>query len=165
MRRVACRLGYPWQGTRATLLDREDLVTDDTARKFHELGWEVEVAVNDVFDWCRDAGTRGGEVFFANLFLHHFVTEKLDELLCAIAQRSQFFAAVEPRRSRLSLLFSRLVGLIGCNTVTRHDAPASVRAGFDGHELSRLWPAPGEWALCERVAGPFSHLFVAQKRK
>jgi len=61
-------------------------------------------------------------------------------------------------------LFSRAVGLIGCNRVTRHDAPASVRAGFTGRELSQLWPEPESWLLEERAAGPFSHLFVAQRK-
>jgi hypothetical protein len=44
--------------------------------------------------------------------------------------------------------------------VTRHDAVASVRAGFTGHELSRLWP-DGNWRLREELALPFTHVFSA----
>jgi hypothetical protein len=64
----------------------------------------------------------------------------------------------DPRRSARSLLFSRLLWVIGCNQVTRHDAVVSIRAGF---ELSRLWPADQSWTLQENPAGWFSHLFVA----
>jgi hypothetical protein len=39
-----------------------------------------------------------------------------------------------------------------------------VRAGFAGHDLSRLWPASQNWTLHERPAGWFSHLFIAQRR-
>ena len=99
----------------------------------------------------------------ANLFLHHFPEAQLAELLRAAARLARVFIAVEPRRSARVLFFSRLLGLIGCNQVTRHDAPISVRAGFAGHELSRLWPAGQGWSLQERPAGWFSHLFIAQR--
>jgi hypothetical protein len=55
------------------------------------------------------------------------------------------------------------VWVLGCNAVTRHDAVVSVRAGFAGKELSAAWP-PGAWQLEERVAWPFTHLFVAHER-
>jgi hypothetical protein len=55
-----------------------------------------------------------------------------------------------------------MLGAIGCNDVTRHDAVASVRAGFRDGQLSALWPA-GPWKLTERGAGLFSHLFVARR--
>ena len=72
-------------------------------------------------------------------------------------------SACEPRRSRFALRASRLLGLIGCNDVTRHDAAASVRAGFAGRELSALWPDEAGWQIDERPAAPFSHLFVARR--
>jgi len=77
------------------------------------------------------------------------------------AQRARMFIACEPRRSGLSLVGSRLLGLIGCNDVSRHDAVVSVRAGFDGKELSALWSARRAWKLQERANGVFSHCFVA----
>src|ERR1700733_4212257 len=48
------------------------------------------------------------------------------------------------------------------NEVTRHDAVASVRAGFTGRELSRLWP-DGHWRLREALALPFTHVFSARR--
>jgi hypothetical protein len=45
--------------------------------------------------------------------------------------------------------------------VTRHDAVASVRAGFAGRELSGLWPEAG-WQRREGLALPFTHFFAAQ---
>jgi hypothetical protein len=64
----------------------------------------------------------------------------------------------------LALQASRLLGLIGCNEVTRHDAVVSVRAGFVDQELSALWPERTRWHLQEEAAGLFSHCFVAQQR-
>jgi hypothetical protein len=101
----------------------------------------------------------------ANLFLHHFTEGQLAGLLRGAARGTRTFIAVEPRRSSCSHCFSRLLWFIGCNRVTRHDAPISVRAGFTGQELSQLWPAGQVWSLEERPAGWFSHLFIAQRRK
>ena len=101
----------------------------------------------------------------ANLFLHHFSEAQLAGMLAAAASQVRVFLALEPRRSGRSLLFSRLLWLIGCNRVTRYDAPVSVRAGFAGNDLSQLWPAGEGWALRERPVGSFSHLFIAQRRE
>jgi hypothetical protein len=54
-----------------------------------------------------------------------------------------------------------LLFAIGCNDVSRHDAVASVRAGFSGRELSRLWPERDGWTLHEAPAWPFTHAFAA----
>jgi hypothetical protein len=85
----------------------------------------------------------------------------LSRLLALAAARTDVFAACEPRRAQLPLAFSRMVGFIGCNSVTRHDAVVSVRAGFAGNELSALWPTRPEWRLRERGAGFFTHTFLA----
>jgi hypothetical protein len=160
---IARRLGRTWQGTYATLVDKQMLLTDQTSAAFSALGWKVLARTCDVFDWTTEADPAGCPVILANLFLHHFEADRLRLLLTALARNSCFFAALEPRRSLMSLFFSKLVGFIGCNDVTRHDAPASVRAGFRRNELSCLWPKSSGWILRERSAGPFSHLFVAQK--
>jgi hypothetical protein len=97
------------------------------------------------------------------LFLHHFETPRLKALLAIISQRTGLFIALEPRRAKWPLFCSRLLWAIGCNSVTRHDAVASVRAGFAGRELTSLWPEKSGWQLTEQSAGPFSHLFVARK--
>lgn len=97
----------------------------------------------------------------ANLFLHHF-DARLPELMTGAARLAPLFVATEPRRDAVTLAAGRLVGLIGANAVTRHDAPASVRAGFAGRELTALWPEHG-WQTEERRAGLFTHLFVARR--
>ena len=101
----------------------------------------------------------------ANLFLHHF-PEANWRGCCARRRSRPGYSSPSSRAARReALLFSRLLWLIGCNQVTRHDAPVSVRAGFAGCELSRLWPAGRGWTLQERPAGWFSHLFIAQRRE
>jgi hypothetical protein len=158
---VARRL-RSWRSVSATLLDQQPLLDQRTTMSFSQLGWRAEAVVADVFEWSRSA-SRPAEVVVANLFLHHFGDAQLAELLGAIAERARLFVSVEPRRGLWPLTFSRLLWVIACNDVTRHDAAVSVRAGFRGRELSALWPAKGGWELTEREAGPFSHLFVARR--
>jgi hypothetical protein len=100
---------------------------------------------------------------FANLFLHHFRDEDLRKLLKGIADRTNFFMASEPRRTRVAFFGTRLVGLLGCNRITRHDARLSVEAGFIDEEIGHCWPAPNHWAVSEKPAGIFSHCFVARR--
>lgn len=116
----------------------------------------------DVFEFLQHPG-KVLDAIIANLFLHHLDADSLRRLFALAATRAPLFIACEPRRSLPALWASRLVGLIGCNDVTRHDAVISVRAGFAGNELSRLWPADGGWSVLEKAALPFSHLFVARR--
>jgi hypothetical protein len=160
---VARGLGPGWHGTQATLVDKQALVTNEIRHAFSALGWQIQPRTCDVFDWALEPDSASCPIILANLFLHHFMPEQLRLLLPAIARRSALFVAIEPRRSPLSLFFSKLVGLIGCNAVTRHDAPASVRAGFRRAELAAAWPQDPAWTTEERCAGPFSHLFVARR--
>jgi hypothetical protein len=55
------------------------------------------------------------------------------------------------------------VFVLGANDVSRHDAVASVRAGFAASELSALWPQDqtSSWRLREKAIFPFTHLFEA----
>lgn len=161
--RVATCLPPAWGGVRATLVDRQAVPLDRARRELAAAGWELQVTQADVFAWLAELRPPEPQVMVANLFLHHFQAPALGELLERIADRSDVFIAVEPRRSRSRWLASGLVGLLGCNAVTRHDARLSVRAGFAGDELSRQWPTAGPWRLVERRAGIFSHLFVARK--
>jgi hypothetical protein len=103
------------------------------------------------------------DAIIANLFLHHLDRETLRALLKLISHRTALFIACEPRRSRVALTAARLTWALGASAVTRHDAEASVRAGFCGRELSELWPKKDGWVLVERAAWPFSHLFVARR--
>jgi hypothetical protein len=117
----------------------------------------------DVFEFLRHPGTVL-DAIVANLFLHHLEDRQVKKLFALAAARAPLFIACEPRRSAPALWASRLVGLIGCNDVTRHDSVISVRAGFRGKELSGMWPVvAGGWILSERAAPPFSHLFVARR--
>ena len=117
----------------------------------------------DVFDWLSNPGCPQLDAIVANLFLHHFETPRLARLLELVAQRARVFIACEPRRSALALGGARLLGLVGCNDVSRHDAVVSVRAGFSGGEISALWPRDRTWNLEERARGAFSHSFVARQ--
>jgi SAM-dependent methyltransferase len=155
---VARRLRRP--RVRLTLVDRAPVVHGATLERLDELGWHADIAAYDVFAFLEQA-SEPFDAIFVNLFLHHFDDARLARLLAAVAARTRVFVACEPRRSALALAGSRLLWALGCNDVTRHDAAASVRAGFAGSEISRLWPEPSRWRIEERPAWPFSHLFLA----
>jgi hypothetical protein len=161
--RVARKLRPDWQGARVVLLDRRNVVSPETRQGLADLGWEGAPVEADALDWLRQPAAPACDAMIANLFLHHFKEAQLAMLLRGAARSARVFIALEPRRSARSLFFSRLFWVIGCNQVTRHDGPVSVRAGFAGRELSRLWPASQSWMLQERPAGWFSHLFIAQR--
>ena len=154
---VARRLAKRWPGVKVLIVDQQDIVTAETRAGFEALGWQCEVRRGDVFEVLPAA-----DIITANLFLHHFDDSALSRLLDVVAARTPCFAACEPRRNRFALLASHLVGLLGCNAVTRHDAVASVEAGFSGQELSRLWPQKG-WRLTERAGFPFTHVLTARR--
>jgi hypothetical protein len=162
---LATRLSKDWPETDATLLDRQNIVRPDTRLAFEKAGWRSEILTVDLLDWLRQPDARPWDVIMANLFLHQFSDAQLTELLPVIARRTRVMIAVEPRRSAWTVLSSRLVGLAGCNRVTRHDAVVSAQAGFADHELSRFWPDDGNWSLQERSAGWFSHLFIARMER
>ncbi len=163
--RLARSLGSGWLGTHLTLLDLEPIVTQKTADAIRACGWTLEVVAADALDWLARARPERVGVVFANLFVHHFEGERLARLLAGVAGRADAFVCCEPRRSRFALAGSRLLGLIGCNDVTRHDAVVSVHAGFRGAEIGSAWrEAVGSgWLLKENAAGAFSHLFVARR--
>ena len=155
---VARRLGR--SRVRLTIVDRAPAVHGATLDELNALGWHATIAAADVFDFLGEPG-EAFDAIFANLFLHHFDDARLGRLLGALGRRTRLLVACEPRRSALALAGSRLLWAIGCNDVTRHDAVASVRAGFRDGEISRLWPKDGAWRIEERAAFPFSHLFSA----
>jgi hypothetical protein len=162
--RVARRLSADWQGTSAVMLDRRNVVSPETHQAFADLGWRSAALEAEALDWLEQPAAPDWDTMIANLFLHHFTEAQLAMLLRGAARSARVFIALEPRRSARSLFFSRLFWVIGCNQVTRHDGPVSVRAGFAGSELSRLWPVSQGWMLQERPAGCFSHLFIAERR-
>ena len=123
----------------------------------------MQAQTGDIFDVLAQPAQPRFDVIIANLFLHHFDAALLRRLLGLIAQRTRVLIACEPRRSGRALFGSHLLGVIGCNDVSRHDAVVSVRAGFGDQELSALWPAGTGWALRESAYGWFSHGFVATR--
>lgn len=149
----------PWRGVRAVIADRQDIVSPGTQAGFAARGWTCMVRQGDIFDAV--AALEDDTLVTANLFLHHLGDDALARLFAALAERACGLVACEPRRGPFALAASRLVFALGANAVTRHDAVASVRAGFAGRELSSLWP--GGWCLTERRALPFSHLFMAAR--
>jgi len=152
-----------WPNVEVTLVDRQDIVNAATQREFETLSWSVRSVAADVFDWLSRTTDLRVDLVTANLFLHHFKDPALRRLLELVSGRTNCFAACEPRRYSVALRASKWVWLLGCNPVTRHDAVASVRAGFDGAELSGFWPGDGGWRLREEAVGLFSHRFVAQR--
>jgi len=154
---VARRL--KWSGVTALIVDRQSIVSAETRAGFASLGWRCENVTGDVFDAL--AGLEA-DVITANLFLHHLDDAALARLLALAAAKAHAVIATEPRRSTSALIGSHLLFALGCNGVTRHDAVASVRAGFSGDEISRLWPQDG-WNLREGPALPFTHIFTARR--
>lgn len=153
-----------WRSINLTLVDQQQLLDSETRAQFEEQGCGVRPVQGDVFDWVGQSDARA-DVYITNLFLHHFSEFQLADLFQSIARNTDVFIALEPRRAPWSYTCSRLVWLIGCGEVTRHDAPVSVRAGFNGRELSALWPNNPQWELSEHPAGAFSHLFVARRKR
>jgi hypothetical protein len=146
-----------------TLVDQQEIVSPATINAMAAHGVDVRVVRADAFDWLGQDEMCRFDAIVANLFLHHFERERLAGMLRLVARRTRLFIACEPRRSGLALAGSRLLGVIGCNDVTRHDAVASVRAGFDDGELSALWPDEPGWTLAEHPRAMFSHCFVARR--
>jgi hypothetical protein len=160
--RVAKRLAPYWPGVTVMVLDRQSIVSQQTRTGFAALGWHCEILPGDVFETLAKIAP---DIVTANLFLHHLDDAALKALLALVAAHAKAFVACEPRRSAFALLGARLVFALGANDVTRHDAVASVRAGFRGRELSALWPQDRaenrSWTLRERGTFPFTHAFTA----
>jgi len=159
--RVGNRNSVAWSGVNITLLDRHKVVTPQTLAAFASLGWRAAAVVADIFDWAQTPAP--AEIVIVNEVLHHFDDARLAGLFRVIADRARLLIAIEPRRAPWPLFCSRLLWAINCNSVTRHDATVSVRAGFVCEELSALWPDKKNWQLTEQRASWFSHLFVARR--
>lgn len=153
-----------WRDVRLTIVDRQNLITRETREAFAALNWSVETVVTDIRDWLARPSNDRTDVMIANLVLHHFMDDELTACLQGIAKRARTFVACEPRRAHRAIVGARLLWLIGCNTVSLHDAWTSVRAGFMGVELSQLWPSDSDYTLQEYAAGLFTHCFLAQYR-
>jgi 2-polyprenyl-3-methyl-5-hydroxy-6-metoxy-1,4-benzoquinol methylase len=163
MLKLARRLAKRWPDVTVTLLDRQNIVSAETRARFGALGWSAKPVAADVFQYLQENTPQVEDIVTVNLFLHHFRQDELAQLLRHAASRTRLFVACEPERNAFSLVGSKLLWAIGCNDVSRHDAAASVRAGFRGRELSALWPNQDQWQLYEAARFPFTHCFVASR--
>jgi hypothetical protein len=161
--RVARIVAPRWPGVRVVLVDQQQLVSPETQSAFAALSWRVESVQTDVFEWLDRDGADESDAIVTNLFLHHFDEAELRRLFRTACRQTRCLLACEPRRNRFSLRAAGLLWMLGCNDVTRHDARASVQAGFRNAELSTLWPVDDGWQLSERPEGRFSHCFVARR--
>lgn len=161
MLRLGRRLARHWPDVAIILVDRQDVVTHETRQAISSLGWHEDRVTQDVFEYLAIA--EPADIIIANLFLHHFQPPQITDIFTQCAKLAPVLIALEPRRTRLPLLGSRLIWLLGCNHVSRHDAVASVRAGFRDNELSALWPPRQGWNFDEGSVGLWTHCFVARK--
>jgi SAM-dependent methyltransferase len=160
---VARRMRGAWRDVELVMLDHADLLTDARRADFAKLGWRAEPVVADLFAWLAQSSTFACDVTCANLFLHHFNDTALQDLFASLRERTSIFVATEPRRNVVALGGSSMLRLFGVNDVTMHDAAASVRAGFAGNELTRLWPKTDGMRFEERRLGLFTHAFAARR--
>ena len=108
--RVAQAVSPKFPAVKATLLDRQNIVSAGTLAAFAVHGWPAQAVTADVFDWLQTSGDC--EAVIANLFLHHFDDARLTELLRLISRRAKLFIALEPRRAPWPLLCSRMLWAI-----------------------------------------------------
>ena len=157
---VARRQARRWPGVEVVLLDRAGIVAPELAAAFGQFGWRAEAVTADVFDWLESNAEQQFDVVTANLFLHHFDDGGLVRLFALLKPLAPVFVATEPCRAAFPLAATRLLKLLGASSVTQHDAPASIRAGFTAKEISGPWRAAGGTPLEERRAGLFTHVFA-----
>lgn len=162
--RVARRLPQ-WPNADATLVDRLNAFDPDVLNGFDRLNWRLRTEIATANEWLAQLAPDSVDAIVSNLFLHQFHTGELAEMLRLAARCARVVIALEPRRSWLSRLSGHLLWAIGCNSVTRHDAGISIRAGFSGRELSAIWPDEKNWQLTEHAIGLFSHLFIARRKE
>lgn len=156
--KVARRLVDRWPAVTVMIADQRAIVSVETRSSFAQLGWRCENLTGDVRNTLALVKP---DIVTANLFLHHLEDEPLAQLLALIAQQAKGLVACEPQRSSLALWGARMVFALGANAVTRHDAVASVLAGFCGRDISNLWPQDSGWRLQEKRVFAFTHLFCA----
>jgi hypothetical protein len=99
-------------------------------------------------DFRQWAGEIRGGVMVANLFLHHLSDDELARL-GSLADRFRVLLFTEPHRSEEALwMADRILPLVG--EATRHDMPASIRAGFLERELPEALGLGPDWRVREQ---------------
>jgi SAM-dependent methyltransferase len=107
-------------------------------------------------DFFETLPTVHGSVCIGSLVLHHFSANALRELGRRLS-RFELLMFAEPLRSRITLAAASLVSpFVG--EVTRHDMPASIRAGFLPGELASIlhldsahWIIRETWTWCGAI--------------
>lgn len=161
---IARQFAHQWpEPVELWLVDMQPVIRSDVQSSLKSLGWHVHIVSADIRDWLESCGLQV-DLVLANLFLHHFSDDVLRKLFRRLSDSTDAFVSCDPRRWRPALWSTRLLWLLGCNDVTRHDGRISVRAGFRDRELSSLWPRNSEFDCNEYPAGYASHLFQAIRR-
>lgn len=103
-----------------------------------------------------------GGVLLANLFLHHFEPDDL-KTIGALMEPFELLIFSEPLRLRRVLTLSQCVTpLVG--SVTRHDMPVSIRAGFTMGELPTYLGLSDSWRVTEMTSVLGAIRTIAKKR-
>jgi hypothetical protein len=103
-----------------------------------------------------------GSVCIGSLILHHFSSEMLHSLGEGL-QRFSLLVFCEPLRGSLPLTLARLAWPFS-GDVTRHDMPASIRAGFRIGELpGMLGLDPTAWHIRESLVSRGSLRMIASR--
>lgn len=105
----------------------------------------------------------GEDACVGNLILHHFDSKEL-RILGERLRGLRLLVFCEPLRKVLPMTLARMV-LPFAGEVTRHDMPASIRAGFLSGELpSLLGLDPAVWSIEEKESRRGSIRLVASRK-
>ena len=148
-------------GSRLFFVDSQPSIPESDLDLLRRQNWLPTVISSGALEWAQQASPT--ELILSNLFLHHLSEEKLANLFSHLARITPVFAAAEPSRHWPASVGCRLLPLLGCNSVTLHDARVSVEAGFCDRELTALWPKLAPWDTSEHPSGLFTHFFSAEK--
>lgn len=102
----------------------------------------------DVFECL--AAAKGG-ILAANLFLHHFENEELEQFRSYLG-KFEVICVNEPFRTNQTLIDAKII-LPFVGRATKHDMMVSIRAGFVPGELpERLGLSPDQWNIREETS-------------
>ena len=101
-----------------------------------------------------------GECVFGTMILHHFRDDQLASI-AGSASRYRALCFCEPWRARFPHLLGLLIRPL-CGSVTRHDLPASINAGFVRGEIPRTLGLKN-WKIRESIDWRGSLRLVAWK--
>lgn len=119
----------------------------DLAPRPADLPAAIEWHQQDVFECLAD---QSAGVLAANLFLHHFEDEELPRFT-PLLQSFDIICVNEPYRTAQTITDAKIImPLVG--RATKHDMPASIRAGFLHGEMPRLLGLDdGSWRIREET--------------